>query len=57
LCLAIAPDVKPPPGCGTTILDTQTGVIFIHRGIDWLEEDPHTGKFELHDIQVTANSK
>lgn len=54
LCMANAPNIKPPPGCGITILDTQTGTIFIHRGMDWLEENPHTGKSEIHDIE---NSK
>lgn len=51
LCVAFGPNIKPPPGCGITILDTQTGTIFIHRGMVWLGENPHTGKSELHDIE------
>jgi hypothetical protein len=53
LCVATDLNVKPPPGCGITILDTQTGTILIHRGIDWLEENPHTGKSEIHDLNYS----
>jgi hypothetical protein len=53
LCIPVGMNIKPPPGCGVTILDTQTGSIFIHTGVDWLEEDPHTGKVAIHDIDYS----
>ncbi len=40
----------PEPGCGVMILDTETGSVFIHRATDWQEENPHTGKITLHDL-------
>ena len=56
LCAPIAPNVIPTPGCGVTILDTQTGAIFIHRGIDWEEDNPHTGKAELHNLYYSLTT-
>jgi hypothetical protein len=49
-CVPMNGNTMPEPGCGITILDTQTGTIFIHRATDWQEEDPHTGKITLHDL-------
>lgn len=49
-CPPLGQNTLPPPGCGITILDTQTGTIFIHEATDWREEDPHTGKTAIHDL-------
>ena len=40
----------PAAGCGLTILDTQTGTIFIREPILWREENPHTGNSEEHPL-------
>jgi hypothetical protein len=49
-CTPLGQNTLPPPGCGTAILDTQTGTIFIHEATDWREENPHTGKIAIHDL-------
>jgi hypothetical protein len=49
-CPPIGQNTLPPPGCGTVILDTQTGTIFIHEATDWREENPHSGKIAIHDL-------
>jgi len=50
LCVPTGLDTKPPPGCGITIIDNQTGVIFVREMTDWREENPHSGKIEDHDL-------
>jgi hypothetical protein len=49
-CPPIGQNTLPPAGCGTIILDTQTGTIFIHEATDWREENPHTGKIAILDL-------
>jgi hypothetical protein len=49
-CIPVGQNTLPPPGCGITIIDTQTGTIFVHEETDWREENPHTGKFTIHDL-------
>jgi hypothetical protein len=49
-CPPLGQNTLPPPGCGIAILDTQTGTIFIHEATDWREENPHTGKIVIHDL-------
>jgi hypothetical protein len=49
-CPATNGNTMPEPGCGVMILDTETGNLFIHRPTDWQEENPHTGKITLHDL-------
>jgi hypothetical protein len=49
-CPATNGNIKPQPGCGVMILDTESGNLFIHRATDWQEENPHTGKITLHDL-------
>jgi hypothetical protein len=49
-CPATNGNTMPEPGCGLMILDTETGSVFIHRATDWQEENPHTGKIKLHDL-------
>jgi hypothetical protein len=49
-CPPLEHNTMPEPGCGIVILDTETGTIFIHRATDWQEENPHTGKVQVHDL-------
>ena len=56
LCLATGLNTTPEPGCGLMILDTQTGTIFIQRGSDWLERNPHTGLNSVHDFKWSGGS-
>ena len=49
-CPPLGQNTLPPPGRGITIPGTQTGTIFIHEATDWREENPHTGKTAIHDL-------
>jgi hypothetical protein len=51
LCLPEGPNIKPNPGCGITILDTQTGTIFIKEYGGWHEESSISGKTEDHVLK------
>jgi hypothetical protein len=49
-CPPLGQNTLPPPGFGITILDTQTGTVFIHEATEWREENPQNGKTAIHDL-------
>jgi hypothetical protein len=53
LCVPVGLDTKPPPGCGITFIDNQSGVIYIREMTDWREKNPHSGKTEFHNLKFS----